>query len=136
MRIIVSRRFRRCWKGCHCYSEFSVLYMRRGPQLRTMNCQVSLFPRPKAVIFLADAAAIKVRNALSQTRCILIFDIRFAGGDNFSCQVSQTCRNISRAAGFWKEHRGLRRGRMEEVSDYHRSSLLGGTYRLLKLSFS
>ena len=66
MRIIVSHIFRCCWKGCHGYGEFSVLHMRRGLKLRTMNCQVSLFPSPKATIFLADAAAIKVSDALPE----------------------------------------------------------------------
>ena len=65
----------------------------------------------------------------------LIFDL-LPGGDNFPCQVSQTCRAIQGAVGFRKKHRSLRRGGMEKVPDDYCSSLLGGTYRTWKLSFS
>ena len=58
----------------------------------------------------------------------LIFDLRFAGSDNFSCQVSKTRLPIFGAVGFWKQHRSLRRGRMEKVPNDHRSSFLGGMY--------
>ena len=67
MRTIVSRRFRRCWKGCYGYGEFSVLHLWKGLELRTMHCQVSLLPTPQTVIYLADAAAIKVRDAPRRT---------------------------------------------------------------------
>lgn len=68
MRIIVSRRFHRRWKGCHCNGGFALLYSTyRGTRLK--DCQVSLW-YPRADIYLADAAAIKVRYTLARTGCI------------------------------------------------------------------
>ncbi len=63
----------------------------------------------------------------------LIFDLSFAGGDNFSCQVSQTHLPIFGAVGFWKQHHSLRRGGMEKVPNDHRSGLLGGMYRAVEV---
>jgi hypothetical protein len=40
-----------------------------GRDLRTVICQVSMWP-PRADIYLADAAAIKVRDTLPWTECI------------------------------------------------------------------
>ena len=59
--ITVSRRFRRCWTGCHCYGESIAQTYAEGHELRTMIYQVCAFP-PRSVVYLADAAAIKVRN--------------------------------------------------------------------------
>jgi hypothetical protein len=38
-----------------------VLQYRRDANSRTANLQITAFPRPSSVIYLADAAAIKVR---------------------------------------------------------------------------
>jgi hypothetical protein len=62
----------------------------RGTRLKDC-CQVSMW-YPRADIFLADAAAIKVRYTLARTGCIQSF--LFAGGGKFSRQVSQTCQTI------------------------------------------
>ena len=126
MRIVVSRRFRCRWKGCHGYSELIVLRMRRVLYLRTMHCQVSLFPRPKAAIYLADAAAIKVRNALSQTRCILIFDMCIAGVTTYRARFPKPVgiyvpllvfgRNIVASEGEeWKRYRAITAPAFSEV---------------------
>ena len=56
----VSHRFRLCWTGCHCYGE-SITHHMRGCELRSMIYQVCAFP-PRTVVYLADAAAIKVRD--------------------------------------------------------------------------
>ena len=126
MRVTASCRFRHCRKGRHCSGEFPVLYMRReGRELRTMDWKISVLPKSKTVIFLADAAAIKVRDTSCQTGCIDLYFV-FAGGDNFSCQVSQTRLPILGAVGFWKQRRSFRRGGMEKVPNDRRSGLLRG----------
>jgi hypothetical protein len=51
--------------------------------LGTMDHQISLFPRINTAIYLADAAAIKVRNTLPRIRHISI--LYSSGGDKFSC---------------------------------------------------
>ena len=67
---MVSRRFRRCWAGCHCNGG-SNLHI-EGRDLRTVIFQVSVWP-PRADIYLADAAAIKVRDTLRRNGCIRSF---------------------------------------------------------------
>jgi hypothetical protein len=57
---MISRRFRRRWTGCLCNGGSTIFHM-EGRDLKTVVCQVSVWP-PQADIYLADAAAIKVRD--------------------------------------------------------------------------
>ena len=89
-----------------------------------MDLQVTALPRPKARLFLADAAAIKVSLlALGWNICL---QPGFVGSHNLSCQISQACGYIHRVAYFWDKHRCFRRRRVEEVPKNRRASILGG----------
>jgi hypothetical protein len=65
---ITERRICRCRAGCLCHGKFTAQY-EEGRELRTLVYQVSVWPSRPA-IFLADPAAIKVRDIPPRTGSI------------------------------------------------------------------
>ena len=53
-------RFFRGWARCDCFGN-SLHYIMKGYNSMESNLQMTAFPRPSSLIYLADPVAIKVR---------------------------------------------------------------------------
>jgi hypothetical protein len=82
-------------------------------KLKVVNLQISTFPMPTSMIYIADAAAIKV--CPLYTYLVGYRRPCFIGHHDLSCQVSQAPTSIPGTHYFWRKHCGVGRGGMEEV---------------------
>ena len=60
---LIPHRFCQGWTGRLCLGTV-LLHFMSGSKLKAVNLQISAYPAPKARIYVADAAAIKVRPLL------------------------------------------------------------------------